>query len=97
MPYFAVNFGLTEGFAHVIENSEAFPPHFAKVKPSLFQSINKRIYFNKQSFILKEIIGGILDLDPFLWRRPQKEDFSHQSRKVIEFLKWWKSYEFNKK
>jgi hypothetical protein len=31
MPYFAVNFGLEEGYAHVIENSEAFPEHFAKV------------------------------------------------------------------
>jgi hypothetical protein len=31
MPYFAVSFGLDEGFAHIIENDEAFPAHFAKV------------------------------------------------------------------
>jgi hypothetical protein len=31
MAYFAVNFGLDEGFAHVIENNQVFPDHFAKV------------------------------------------------------------------
>ncbi len=31
MPYFAVNFGVNDGYAHIIEKSEAFPAHFAKV------------------------------------------------------------------
>ena len=31
MPYFNVNFGLSDGYAHIIENSEAFPECFAKV------------------------------------------------------------------
>ena len=31
MPYFTVAFGLDDGYAHVIENSEAFPNYFAKV------------------------------------------------------------------
>lgn len=74
MPYFNVNFGLDNGYAHVIEKTEAYPEHFAK-----------------------EVIGGILDLDPLLWLRPRKDDFNHQSKKVIEFLKWWKAYDFNKK
>lgn len=73
MPYFTVDFGLDNGYAHIIENDESFPEYFAK-----------------------EIIGGILDLDPLTWRRPKKEEFSKQSNKVIEFLKWWKSYDFNK-
>ncbi len=32
MPYFSVDFGLQNGYAHVIENDEAFPDYFAKVK-----------------------------------------------------------------
>ncbi len=31
MPYFTVDFGLDNGYAHVIENDESFPDYFAKV------------------------------------------------------------------
>lgn len=44
----------------------------------------------------KEVIGGIIDLDPLMWMRPRKESFGEQSKKAIEFSKWWKPYEFNK-
>ncbi|RNA42617.1 CWF19 2 isoform X2 [Brachionus plicatilis] len=44
----------------------------------------------------KEIIAGIIDLDPMVWMRPRKESFGQLSKKVIEFSKWWKAYEFNK-
>jgi hypothetical protein len=74
MPYFTVNFGLDHGYAHVIENDEAFPSHFAK-----------------------EVIGGILDLDPMQWRRTRLDDFTRQSKKAVEFLKWWKPFDFNQK
>lgn len=30
-PYFSVNFGLQEGYAHVIENADLFPSNFAQV------------------------------------------------------------------
>ena len=72
MPYFCVNFGMEEGYAHIIENADAFPDSFAK-----------------------EVIGGILDLDPMIWRRPKPENFAAQSKKVIEFSKIWKPYDFN--
>ena len=38
MQYFAVSFGLDEGYAHIIENNEAFPTHFAKVISTLFMN-----------------------------------------------------------
>jgi hypothetical protein len=31
MPFFCVNFGVDEGFAHLIEANEAFPDHFGRV------------------------------------------------------------------
>lgn len=31
MPYFTVDFGLDNGYAHIIEDDESFPEHFAKV------------------------------------------------------------------
>ena len=40
MPFFNVNFGLDDGYAHIIENSEAFPDYFSKVILKL------KIYFN---------------------------------------------------
>ena len=32
LPYFAVEFGLDGGFAHVIEEEESFPYYFGKVQ-----------------------------------------------------------------
>ena len=72
MPYFCVNFGMDEGYAHIIENADAFADHFAK-----------------------EVVGGILDLDPMIWRRPKHESFPAQSKKVIDFSKIWKPFDFN--
>ncbi|KAK2587296.1 hypothetical protein KPH14_003018 [Odynerus spinipes] len=37
----------------------------------------------------EEIIGGILDLDHNLWRKPKKETFEQQREKVLEFTKMW--------
>ncbi|EDV24499.1 uncharacterized protein TRIADDRAFT_25069, partial [Trichoplax adhaerens] len=73
-PYFAVEFELNGGFAHVIEDEDLFPYYFGQ-----------------------EIIGGMLDVDPYLWRRPPKENFSQQQKRVIEFSKWWKPYDWTQK
>lgn len=32
LPYFYVDFGMTPGFAHVVENERIFPNNFAQVK-----------------------------------------------------------------
>ncbi|XP_055053468.2 LOW QUALITY PROTEIN: CWF19-like protein 2 [Misgurnus anguillicaudatus] len=73
LPYFAVDFGLQGGFAHVIENEQKFPHYFGK-----------------------EILGGMLDLEPRRWRKPIRENFDDQRKKVLAFAQWWKPYDCTK-
>lgn len=42
----------------------------------------------------QEIIGGMLDLDHSLWRKPRKENFDQLRKKVMEFTEIWKKYDF---
>ncbi|XP_043475298.1 CWF19-like protein 2 [Leptopilina heterotoma] len=42
----------------------------------------------------QEIIGGMLDVDYSLWRKPRRENFEDQTKKVIEFTQMWKPYDF---
>ncbi|XP_029458306.1 CWF19-like protein 2 isoform X2 [Rhinatrema bivittatum] len=44
----------------------------------------------------KEIIGGMLDLEPRLWRKAIRENFDDQRKKVLQFAQWWKPYDFSK-
>ncbi|MBZ3878956.1 CWF19-like protein 2, partial [Sciurus carolinensis] len=44
----------------------------------------------------KEIIGGMLDLDPRLWRKGIRENFEDQRKKALQFAQWWKPYDFTK-
>ncbi|XP_056139569.1 CWF19-like protein 2 [Lampris incognitus] len=73
LPYFAVDFGLQGGFAHVIENEHKFPHYFGK-----------------------EIIGGMMDLEPRRWRKPIRENFDDQRKKVLQFSQWWKAFDCTK-
>lgn len=68
LPYFWVNFGMDDGFAHVIEEQERFPPNFAQ-----------------------EVIGGILELEPRVFRKPRREH--NPIPKVKQFAEWWKHYD----
>ncbi|XP_048791112.1 CWF19-like protein 2 [Lagopus muta] len=45
----------------------------------------------------KEIIGGMLDLEPRLWRKGVRQNFEEQRKKVLQFAQWWKPYDFTKK
>nr|XP_009487457.1 PREDICTED: CWF19-like protein 2 [Pelecanus crispus] len=45
----------------------------------------------------KEIIGGMLDLEPRLWRKGVRQNFEDQRKKVLQFAQWWKPYDFTKK
>ncbi|EFN77364.1 CWF19-like protein 2 [Harpegnathos saltator] len=38
----------------------------------------------------EEVIGGMLDLDCNLWRKPRKQSFDEQRVKVLEFTEMWK-------
>lgn len=45
----------------------------------------------------QEIIGGMLDLDHNMWRKPRIENFDKQRRKVVDFSKKWRDFDFTKK
>ncbi|XP_078078167.1 CWF19-like protein 2 [Mustelus asterias] len=44
----------------------------------------------------KEIVGGMLDLEPRRWRKPIRENFDDQRKKVLQFSQWWKPYNCTK-
>ncbi|XP_059820285.1 CWF19-like protein 2 isoform X1 [Hypanus sabinus] len=44
----------------------------------------------------KEIVGGMLDLEPRRWRKPYRENFDDQRKKVLQFSQWWKPYDCTK-
>ncbi|XP_030056116.1 CWF19-like protein 2 [Microcaecilia unicolor] len=44
----------------------------------------------------KEIVGGMLDLEPRRWRKAIRENFDDQRKKVLQFAQWWKPYDFTK-
>lgn len=73
LPYFHVDFGMQNGFAHVIEDEQVFARNFAY-----------------------EIIGGMLDLEPRVWRNPKRETFEAQKSKVLDFGAQWKHFDFTK-
>ncbi|KAK3098520.1 hypothetical protein FSP39_020282 [Pinctada imbricata] len=70
-PYFAVDFGMQGGFAHVIEDERTFPRYFGR-----------------------EIVGGMVEAEPQLWRKPHKENFDDQRKKVLQFADWWKPFDW---
>ncbi|KAL2807016.1 CWF19-like protein 2, partial [Daubentonia madagascariensis] len=44
----------------------------------------------------KEIIGGMLDIEPRIWRKGIRENFEDQRKKALQFAQWWKPYDFTK-
>ena len=53
-PYFSVNFGLQDGFAHVIEDEQSFPWYFGKVRYdiSLIQQMHSAFVWHKREHVL---------------------------------------------
>ncbi|XP_045070451.1 CWF19-like protein 2 isoform X3 [Coregonus clupeaformis] len=44
----------------------------------------------------KEIVGGMLDVEPRIWRKSIRENFDNQRKKVLEFSQWWKPFDCTK-
>lgn len=42
----------------------------------------------------EEIVGGMLDLHHSKWRKPKRQSFEEQSKRVLEFSKRWKNFDF---
>ena len=45
----------------------------------------------------KEVVGGMLDVEPRLWLKPHKESFERQKEKVLRFCEWWSPYDWTQK
>uniref|UniRef100_A0A8C3W7R5 CWF19-like protein 2 n=1 Tax=Catagonus wagneri TaxID=51154 RepID=A0A8C3W7R5_9CETA len=44
----------------------------------------------------KEVIGGMLDIEPRVWRKGIRESFEDQRKKALQFAQWWKPFDFTK-
>ena len=49
------------------------------------------------TFKFQEIVGGMMDADPHLWRKPKKQSFEDQRKKVMNFAKMWKPFDITRK
>lgn len=45
-------------------------------------------------YFAKEVIGGLLDVEPRLWLKPPKENFENQKSKAQKFSDWWGPYDW---
>lgn len=45
----------------------------------------------------REVIGGLLDLNPRLWLKSRREDFDKQKAKVLQLSEWWAPYDWTQK
>jgi len=69
--YFYVEFGLDDGYVHVVEDSSKFPWYFGK-----------------------EVIGGMLELEPSAWLKPKKQGFEADKKRVLDFAKQWTPFDW---
>ncbi|XP_028627233.1 CWF19-like protein 2 [Grammomys surdaster] len=63
---------------------------------STFVALFIYIYIHIFLTVSKEIIGGMLDLEPRLWRKGIRESFEDQRKKALQFAQWWKPYDVTK-
>lgn len=45
------------------------------------------------SSLFKSVVGGMLDIEPQLWRKPRPEKFDEQRRKVLAFAKQYEPFD----
>ncbi|KAK6296175.1 hypothetical protein J4Q44_G00338880 [Coregonus suidteri] len=60
--------------------------------------ISLSLIYNTSSphYFVKEIVGGMLDVEPRIWRKSIRENFDDQQKKVLEFCQWWKPFDCTK-
>ncbi len=49
------------------------------------------------SYFAKEVVGGMLDLEPRLWLKPPLDSFENQKRKNLKLSEWWQPYDWTQK
>lgn len=49
------------------------------------------------SYFGKEIIGGMLELEPKLWRKPQRESTDQQKHRAMQISEMWEQYDWTKR
>ena len=42
----------------------------------------------------REVIGGILEKDPFCWRNPSRNSLTQQNDRVVKFKKRWGPFDW---
>ena len=45
----------------------------------------------------REVVGGLMDLPPRLWLKPQQEHFEKQREKVLQLSQWWSPYDWTQR
>ena len=48
-------------------------------------------------YFAKEVIGGLLDVEPRLWLKPPKDNTENQKSKALKLSSWWKPYDWTHK
>ena len=48
-------------------------------------------------YFAKEVVGGLLDVEPRLWLKPPKENVENQKSKVLKLSGWWNPYDWTQK
>lgn len=48
-------------------------------------------------YFAKEVIGGLLDVEPRLWLNPRYESFEQQQAKTLKLIEMWKPYDWTEK
>ena len=48
-------------------------------------------------YFAKEVVGGLLDVEPRLWLKPPKESLENQKSKALKVSGWWNPYDWTEK
>lgn len=61
-----------------------------------FRSFIETFKYYQSHVPSQEVVGGMMDLEPRRWRKPIRENFDDQRKKVLQFAQWWKPYDCTK-